>query len=473
MPGNHGDLGYFTVFDYVYPFESGSFNTEVGKVSPVIRTEYGYHLIKVTSKREALGKVSVAHLYMQMPKNATHADSVKVHLRIDSVYQKLKNGAKWDDMVKQYSDDKGSAAKGGQLPKFGVNRMVPEFIDAIYGLAKEGDFSAPVQTPYGWHIIRLIEKKKPGTYDEEHPELKNRVSRDGRAELARKSVLANARKESGFTEFPDAVKDFYAVVTDSIFTGKWDTTLAKGMKKPMFSIGNTTCTQQDFTRYLARTQHKMEKQKIAFFVNKSYQDFVNENLTKWMNANLEMKFPDFKNLMNEYRDGILLFDLTDQKVWSRAVKDTNGLKSYYQDHKNNYMWDERLDASIYTIKDPKMAQKVRNFIQSGLKDDAILKEMNVDTAKVVTVETGKYSKKDNKYIDAITWKPGISDDIPANPGVVIVNVNKVLIPDNKTLNEARGLVTNDYQNYLEKIWVDYLRHKYTVTVNKDVLAQIK
>jgi len=241
----------------------------------------------------------------------------------------------------------------------------------------------------------------------------------------------------------------------------------------MFSIGNTTCTQQDFTRYLARTQHKMEKQKIAFFVNKSYQDFVNENLTKWMNANLEMKFPDFKNLMNEYRDGILLFDLTDQKVWSRAVKDTNGLKSYYQDHKNNYMWDERLDASIYTIKDPKMAQKVRNFIQSGLKDDAILKEMNVDTAKVVTVETGKYSKKDNKYIDAITWKPGISDDIPANPGVVIVNVNKVLIPDNKTLNEARGLVTNDYQNYLEKIWVDYLRHKYTVTVNKDVLAQIK
>lgn len=473
LHGNCGDLGYFTVFDFVYPFESGAYNTEVGKVSPIVRTEYGYHLIKVTNKREALGKVTAAHIFMSIPKNAKHADSVRISERIDSVYHKLKDGSKWEDLVKMYSDDKGSALKGGLLPKFGVNRMVPEFIEAIYNLAKEGDFSTPVQTPYGWHIIRLIERKKPGTFEEEKADLKQKVQKDGRSELAKQAVLAMIRKEGNVIEMPNMLKDFYNVVTDSIFAGKWDVNLAKNLTKPMFQISNQRCTQKDFANYLAKNQHKMEKQKITNFVDKAYKEFVNENLVKYENTRLESKYPEFKNLMTEYRDGILLFDLTDQKVWSRATKDTTGLKNFYESHRNNYMWEERLDATIYTIKNPKLAQKVRNFLQSGLTDDDLLKEINVDTAKNLKIESGKYSKKENKFIDAVTWAPGLSNDIPANPNVVIVNVKKVLPPEVKTIDEARGLITNDYQNFLEKIWVEYLRHKYTVTINKDILSHIK
>ena len=473
LAGNHGDLGYFTVFDYVYSFESGAYNTALGKVSPIVRTEYGYHLIKVTVKREALGKVTAAHIFMSIPKNATHADSLRVSQRIDSVYRKLKDGARWEEMVKHYSDDKGSAAKGGALPKFGVNRMVPEFIDAIYNLAKEGDFSTPVQTPYGWHIIRLIERKKPGTFEEEKADLKQKVQKDGRSDLAKQAIFAMIKKESNFMEMPDAVKDFHTVVTDSIFAGKWDVAIAQNLTKPMFQISNQRYTQKDFAAYLAKNQHKMEKQKITFFVDKAYKDFLNENLIKYENTRLEAKYPDFKNLMNEYRDGILLFDLTDQKVWSRATKDTTGLKDFYTSHKSNYMWEDRLEATIYTVKDPKLAQRVRNFLQSGLNDEALLKELNPDTTKNLKIESGKYSRKENKYIDAIAWVPGLSNDIPANPSVVIVSVKKVLAPEVKTLNEARGLITNDYQNSLEKIWVEYLRNKYTVTVNKDVLTKIK
>jgi len=204
-----------------------------------------------------------------------------------------------------------------------------------------------------------------------------------------------------------------------------------------------------------------------------YREFINENLLKFENTRLEAKYPDFRNLMNEYRDGILLFDLTDQKVWSKATKDTTGLKDFYESNKTNYMWEDRLDASIYTLKDPKLAQKVKNFIQSGLNDEALLKEINVDTTKNLKIESGKYSRKENKYIDAVAWAPGLSNDIPAKPGVVIVNVKKVLPPEIKTMNEARGLITNDYQNFLEKAWVEYLRKKYTVAVNKDVLSHIK
>jgi peptidyl-prolyl cis-trans isomerase SurA len=351
--------------------------------------------------------------------------------------------------------------------------MVPEFIDAVYPLAKDGDFSVPVQTPYGWHIIRLIERKRLGTFEEEKADLKQKVLKDGRSDLAKQAVLAMIRKESNFVEMPDALKDFYAVVTDSIFAGKWNVALAQNLTKPMFQINNQRYSQKDFASYLAKNQHKMEKQKITGFVDRTYKDFLNDNLIKYENTRLEEKYPDFKNLMNEYRDGILLFDLTDQKVWSRATKDTTGLKDFYESHKNNYMWDERLEATIYTVRDQKLAQKVRNFIQSGLADESLLKEINVDTTKDLKIESGKYSRKENKFIDAVTWAPGLSNDIPANPGVVIVNARKVIPPEVKTLNEARGLITNDYQNFLEKIWVEYLRNKYTVSVNKDILSHIK
>ncbi|MCX6243528.1 MAG: peptidylprolyl isomerase [Bacteroidetes bacterium] len=473
LPGNHGDLGYFTVFDYVYPFENGAYRTEAGKVSPIVRTEYGYHIIKVTSRHDALGKITAAHLYMSIPKNAKHEDSLRVAQRIDSVYQLLKGGEKWDDLVKKYSDDKGSAGKGGTLPPFGVNRMVPEFIDAIYALQKPGDYSAPVKTPYGWHIIRLVERKTPGKFEDEKADLKQKVQKDGRSEIAKQTVLSNIRKEAGFTENPDAKKDFYTVVTDSIFNGKWDPALAQNLSKPMFTVGDTRYTQKDFTAYLQKNQRKTEKQKIIFFIDRAYKDFVTEGLIKWENARLESKYPDFRNLMGEYRDGILLFDLTDQKVWSKAVKDTTGLKEYYENNKKNYMWDERMDATIYTVRDQKYAQKVRNFIISGLTDDAILKEINTDTAKILKIESGKYSRKENPYIDAITWAPGLSGELKANTGAVIVNVRKIIPPEVKTLNEARGLITNDYQNYLEKIWVEYLHRKFTVIVNKEVLARIK
>jgi peptidyl-prolyl cis-trans isomerase SurA len=471
--GNHGDLGYFTVFDMVYPFESGAYNAELGKVTPVIRTDYGYHILKLTDKRNCLGKVTVSHIFLAMKKEATKEDSVFLKQRIDSVYQKLKGGSTWDEMVKQYSEDKGSAAKGGLLPKFGVNRMVPEFVDAIYKMEKPGDYSLPVQTPYGWHIIKLVERKLPGTFQEEKADLKQRVSKDPRHQIAVDVVYARIKKEYNFTEFPESKTDFYKVVTDSIFVAKWNVSEAKDLIKPIFKLGNMVFKQQDFANYLNTKQRKGEKEKINVYVDKQYRDYVNESLTKWENAHLEQKYPDFRNLMTEYRDGILLFDLTDQKVWSKAVKDTVGLKQFYETNKKNYVWGNRVSASIFTLKDPKQSQKVRNFIKSGLTDDAVLKEINIDNHKILSVESGKFSKKDNKYIDMVPWNVGVSADLPGDTGVVIVNIKSLILPESKTLNEARGLITADYQNYLEKIWIQYLRQKYPVVVRKEVLAQIK
>ena len=476
LKGNHGDLGYFTVFDFVYPFETGAYTNEVGNVSKVIRTSYGYHLIKTTDRRKAMGKVTVAHIYMMIPKDATKADSARVKMRMDSVYQKLRMGAKWDTIVRQYSDDKGSAGKGGVLPKFGVNKLVPEFIQVVYKLESNGDYSEPFQTSYGWHIVKLVDRQLPGSFDEEKAELKKKVTNDVRMEIAKQAVYNRIKKEYGFSEFPAAKSAFYKVVTDSIFVGKWDKSAAKDMNKPLFKLGDMVVTQQEFALYLEETQRKKEKQNIESYVNQIYNSFVIENLMKYENAHLEQKYPDFRNLMTEYRDGILLFNLTDEKVWSKAVKDTTGLKEFYEKNKNNYKWDTRLSASIFTLQNPKLAQKVKNFIKSGLSDEEILKEVNTDSLKVLTVESGKYSRKDNRFIDSITWTPGISRELKADSttsAIVFVNVRQVLKPEIKDLNEARGLITADYQNYLEKLWIQYLRQKYPVVIHKDILAKIK
>lgn len=259
--GNHGDLGYFTVFDMVYKFESAAYNLQVGQIAPIIRTDYGYHLIKLTDKRSCLGKATVAHIFLALKKDATKEDSLMAKQRIDSIYQKLQGGAKWDDLVKQYSDDKGSAAKGGVLPKFGVNRMVPEFIDAIYKMQKPDDYSTPVQTPYGWHIIKLVERKLPGSFNDEKADLKQRVTKDIRHQIAIDVIYNRIKKEYNFTEFPESKTDFYNVVTDSIFVGRWDVSEAKSLTKPLFKLGNMLFKQQDFANYLSAKQKKGEKEK--------------------------------------------------------------------------------------------------------------------------------------------------------------------------------------------------------------------
>jgi len=234
----------------------------------------------------------------------------------------------------------------------------------------------PSNIPVRMEASSSSKKEEPKSFDEEKADLKQRVLKDGRAQISRDVVLANIKAEYGFTQYPEALAEIYPIVTDSIFVGKWDPTPYLEMNKVLFKIGNMKFLQKDLVNYIATKQKKREKENLRIAVDKIYQDYINESLIKWENAHLEKKYPEFKALVSEYRDGILLFDLTDKKVWSKAVKDTVGLKLYYESHKTSYMWDTRADASVYKMKDPAAASKVRNFIKSGLTNDAILKEIN-------------------------------------------------------------------------------------------------
>lgn len=472
--GNLGDLGFFTVFDMVYPFETGAYTTEVGSLSTPVRTDFGYHLIKVTDKQPALGQVQVEHIFVAMPPNATAQDSLQKKAKIDAAYAKIQSGVNFEDVVREYSEDKGSAANGGKLPWFGCNRMVPEFISEARNLADSGSVSTPFSTPFGYHIIRLIGKKPVGTFEEEENNLRTRLEKDMRNKLSEVAVINRIKQEYGFKEYPKAKDAVMQTLDSSLIKGEWSATKAQGLDKIVFSLGDNKYTQQDLALYIAQKQNK-KIQDIPAFFNDTYKSFINEKCLAYEDSMLEQKYPEFRMLVQEYHDGILLFDLTDKNVWSKAVKDTAGLAEYYTANAGKYMWDKRFSASVVTILRPAdvNSDEVRNMFASGKTQEEILDHFNTDTTMNILVETAKFSQGDSPVIDKVKWKTGLSPMIDASGGPSFVCGYEVLLPEPKLLQEAKGIVTADYQAYLEEKWISELRAKYNVIIYEEVLSTLK
>jgi peptidyl-prolyl cis-trans isomerase SurA len=466
--GNGGDLGYFTAFYMVYPFETAAYNTPVGEISKPVRTRYGYHIIKVTDKIPALGNIHAAHINIK----PIDGDTALAHQKAKEVYDEILSGKiSFEDAARKYSDDIGSAEKGGVLPWFEVSRMVPEFISAISKL-KPGEVSKPVYTEYGWHIIKLIELKKIPSYQQYLPELKNKVSRDSRSNMGREAAIAKFKKEFKFKEYPKALNQFYSAVDSSIFFKQWSADKAAGMKAVLFRLDGKKYTQQDFAKYLEQHQAAFRKGTIRFYVNKVYKDWVDNTVMNYKDSKLEDQYFDFRMLVNEYHDGILIFTLSDKEVWGKAIRDTAGLEKFYEANKDKYQWGERVDAVVYKCTNDSVAKVVRGLLEDGLGLDSIMKLANKSSRLNLSFDKGKFEKGDNAYVDAVEKKVGISDDLKMNNSVVIVVIKEILPPQTKKLKEARGLITADYQNYLEKEWIKRLHAEHKVIVNEEVLKSL-
>lgn len=475
---NGGDLGYFTALQMVYPFENAAYNTKVGEISMPVRTRYGYHILKISDRRKAQGEVLVAHIMIRTPNNMSAEDSLKLYGKIKEIKDKINAGEKFEDLAQQYSDDKSSARKGGELPWFGTGKMPLEFETAAFALKKKADgaptYSEIVRTKYGWHILKLIDKKGLASFDEMKNELKSKVTKDSRSQAGRSSLIAKIKTEYKFKENLKTRDEFYKIIDTTFFNGTWDADKAAKFNKPMFNLNDKTYTQTDFANYLASHQSQRPKSDPKIAIDPLYAQFVDETAIAYEEARLDQKYPEFKALMQEYRDGILLFELTDQKVWSKAVKDTTGAKDFYEKNKNNYMWDERAEASVYTSSDDKVAKQVRALLKKKKTEKEILELINKDSQLNLAVETRIFNKGENEFVDK-NWNPGMSEDIndTKNKKVVIVVVDKLLKPTPKLYQDSKGMVTADYQSYLEKEWINSLKKKYAVSIDKTVLATIK
>ena len=474
---NSGDLGYFTVFQMVYPFETAAYNTEVGEISMPVRTRFGYHLIKVTDKRPARGEVRVAHIVVLSNDKMKPEQRENAKMKIYEISVKLDNGDDFALLAKQYSDDKGSAQKGGELPMFGPGKMIAEFENVSYNLENIGDISEPFETQYGWHIVKLLEKRDIGTFEELEPTIKKKLKRDSRGKLSKKAFIAERKKEYNFKEYPKNLEPFYTWVDSSIYYNTWKTKAEWETGNTLFSIAKIKYTQKDFIEYLKMGMAKSKLKKptnpsIRSYIDQKYKLFVDRSVMNYEKEHLEEKYPEFRALMNEYHDGILLFELSDNKVWSRATTDTTGLKEFYESHKNEHMWPERAEASIYKSIDKATADKVLAWVNSGLDNDSIRANVNRDSQLNLVLESGIFTAEDDPVLSEISWSSGISEIKELNGQFVFVNISEIRKPEPKSLDETKGIVISEYQKYLENEWISELRAKYPYEVNKDVLYSI-
>ena len=473
---NKGDLSYFSVLDMVYPFENAAYNTKIGEVSPVIRTRFGYHIVKVYDKRLSRGEISVEHIMSKISKDATEQDKVNAKTKIDELYAKLKSGQNFEELARQFSDDKQSSDKGGLLQPTKSGRFPKSFEDAAFDLKANGDYTEPVLTPYGWHIIKRMDLKAIPAFNDVKNELKTRVNRDSRSQAGRVALIERVKKESNFKENLKNRDEMGKVLDTTYLKATWSAEKAKKLgNKEIFNLGGKSYTQNDFAKFL-ETQMSFRTQPDVMVVMKEiYKTWVDESVVVYEDSQLEKKYTDFANLYREYRDGILLFDLTDQKVWSKAVKDTAGLRAYYEGNKNTYLWGERAEVTTYKCLNEKTAKDLRKLLKAGKPEKEIVETLNKTSQLNISAENITFLKGENKNVDN-NWKEGVAEkdikDEKENKLLVIV-VNKILLKSPKTLAECRGMVTADYQVFLEKEWLNYLKNTYTVKVNQDVLDSIK
>ena len=413
---------------------------------------------------------------VKFPKDAGEKDKENLKTKMDEIYTKIKGGEKFEDLARQFSDDKPSAENGGQLQWFGSSRMPIEFEKAAFGLKANGEYTEPFTTNYGWHIVKRIDKKGLAPFDDMKGDLKQRIGKDSRTQAGRTSLIARVKKENMFKEMIANKTEFLKVMDSTCYQGKWEAKKAEKLgNKELFNLGSKKYTQNDFAKYIESHQTARAKMDINMFLQQSYNEFVDESVINFEDANLENKYSDFKNLLKEYRDGILLFDLTDQKVWSKAVKDTVGLKEYYEKHKNNFLWEERAEVTTYKCIDVKVAKEVRAMLNKNKTEKEIVDVVNKTSQLNLTAESITYLKGENKDVD-VNWKQGVvATDITdeKDKKIVVLVVNKILPKTPKTIAEAKGMITADYQNYLEKEWLAYLKNKYIVKVNEDVLSTVK
>ena len=473
---NKGDLGFFSSFRMVYAFESAAFKTPVGKISNPIRTRFGYHIIKVVDSRDNRGEVTVAHIMLLNPKEDKAEEKDKIKKNIDDIYQKLQQGESFESLAKQFSDDKSSSSKGGVLARFGSGQLSSEeFENTAFSLTAEKPLSTPFQTKFGWHIVKLIEKHPMRSFDEMKVELENRVSKDDRSRLITNSLNEKLRKKYVVKRDDKLYAALSKSVTNDFYENKWEVPAdTKAFDKKLFAINDKIISGTTFLIYL-KTQQKagLTLKPISKLVDSFYQKFLDEQLTTYYTDHLETEFPDFSNVMDEYRDGLLLFDLMEKEIWERSKTDTLGLKNFYESQKNNYQWKNRLDVIIASSTNMDVIKKAQKLLKQKVAPEKIKEQLNSKDKVAVMTNVGVFEEGNDALPKNLKQEVGVSEILKDGDYYFVTMVNKILPAGPKSLDECKGKVINDYQQYLEQNWVNELKKEFSIKTYPEVFEKVK
>lgn len=465
---NGGYLGYFTGLMAVWPFEKAMYDLPIGEISSPIRTTYGYHVIHVHSRRAARGQIKATHIMKLANSSMTPAQQDKAYQDIVALAARINEGEDFEELARKYSDDKGSSGKGGDLSWFGIGRMVKEFEDAAYAL-EIGEVSMPVRSQFGWHIIKLTGRRGIEPFEKKRSDIQRAMQYDERSQAARVSFTNQLKQVYNYELNQPAYDEVQALIlkmndNDSLLMVESATYI-----KPLVTFANQTLTQRDFIYFT--TLLKGDKS-----LQEKYDQFVEAELLRYEERNLEQRHPEFALLMKEYHDGILLFDISNRQVWDFANRDHEGLTNYFNANKEKYGWNApRYKGYIIRSRDEATLKMAKKLIKKAPKDSVesyLNRRLNNDSIRMIMVEKGIWKKNDNGSVDRYAFKnkEAVDNSFTDHPYVYVTG--KMLKKGPEEYRDVRGSVVADYQTYLEELWIKSLEAKYPIVVNQEILESI-
>lgn len=471
-----GELNYLTAMlpNGYYAFENAMYSLKPGEVSEPVLSNVGYHLIQLIDKRSARGNIEGAHILIRKKDKNLIVPNVKG--KIDSIFQLLNQGANFEELAKKYSQDANSSDKGGNIGIFGSGTYETTFENAIFSLEKNGDYSRPVETSLGWHIVKRVNKPENDSYEKARRKLQVQIRNDSRYEISRNQMIEQIKIDANLKENKEVLKDFYSNLDESFYSFNWQ--IDPNNQQTLLSLDGNDYTVLEFATYCKNnTKTRLRNSKtnpLQNSVEELYDEYLHELCLKYEENNLENKYPDFKALMREYEEGILLFEATKLNVWDKASQDTSGLRVFFEKNRNNYLWKERANLETYVIKttDEKLIKKITKYIKKNTSEKVLAKYSTEQTP--ISFSEGIFERGDLEVAGIKFTPKSISDARPNfdNKTFTIRKITNTTPATPKTLKDARGYIIADYQDYLDKKWIEKLKNEYEVVVNKDVLNSI-
>lgn len=473
-----GDLGYVTAMlpDGFYEVENKIYSLPIGEISPPVRSSAGYHILRVDDIRTARREMEIAQILIKKPNEQVKDQGGKPIA--DKVYDMIRKGTDFNQMVQSFSEDPSTKTKDGYIGFVGINQFEKNFEDSIFALQKDGDVSQPIESRVGWHIIKRISKKEELPYPEAREKIKSAIESDGRFNYARNRVIDRIKTNNKFKINETNLNQLIVGLPADFTSFTWEAS-SSIPDNELFSLGNKSYGARDFTQYLKTdTKNRLQYANgtpASQVVPGIFQNYVTEKVIEFEQEHLANTYPEFKNLMREYEEGILLFEITRQAVWDKASSDTVGLKKFFEKNRANYKWNERALISDYMVRSTEEA-RIKTIYEASKKKsaDKVAKEFNKTESPVVTFEKN-YLEKESDSMKTLPW---IANQVTPytldkEKGTATWRkVEKILPVQLKTLDESRGYVIADYQDFLEKEWIIRLQKEFPTTVNTSVFDSL-
>lgn len=468
---NRGNLGYFTALQMVHQFEDAAYNLSIGQISDPVLTDFGYHIIKLEDKKPNPGEIRVSHILVRSQIGDPVSEERALR-KVGEIYSELqKSESVWEEVCAQFSEDISTKNTGGKLPWISLGSVIPEFERIAFSLSEEGEISPPVKTPYGFHIIRLEEKRPLGSFEDMEPMIKSRVLRDSRAGLISSQVLAIQKSRYGFKEN----ESNYIMLKNTVETNGITPTLQKFreeklLDQELFAVKEISYTIKAFFDHITKQENQVISGRPKNGFDSLYESFLVNTLNNIEEKDLESTNEEYKMLLKEYRDGILLFSLMNEQVWQKALEDSVGLQQFFEKNQRNYYWKERVTALIVTMSKTEMTPAVRRFLIDKVYKtdlgDRLENTFLLNDPLAFTMEEGNFEVENNAQIRQLDLTKSFHE-IRQNGKTQFVILGPTIPASPKLLQETRGKVIQDYQEYLNQMLIYSLEEKYTFSINVD------